>query len=244
MQILFQNDEFLVINKPAGVMVHHSPHSLEEGTEKTVADFVMEEFPEMKEVGESWKTEYKGQVVKIYRPGIVHRLDKDTSGVMVIAKTQVAFEYLKEQFKNRQVEKVYNAIVWGSLKEKEGVIDESIGRSPSDFRKWSANPGKRGVLREAVTEYTVLEEFEREGFAFSLLELRPKTGRTHQIRVHLQYLQRPIVCDSLYAGKKPCPFVGRLALHARTLSFVGSDGQKYSFEAPLPEDMASALVQP
>ncbi len=239
MQTIFENNDFLVINKPPGIMVHGDGRS----TEYTVADFVLEKYPETKEVGEPMRIRIGGEEKTIYRPGIVHRLDKDTSGVMVIAKTQDFFEYIKEQFKNRKVKKTYNAIVWGHFKEKEGVVKESIGRSASDFRKWSAMRGKRGELREAVTEYQVLDEFEKGGEKFSFIEVSPKTGRTHQIRVHMQYLQRPIVCDPLYAGKKSCPMVGRLALHARKIEFLGPSGEIFSFEAPLPEDITEALAK-
>lgn len=220
-------------------MVHGDGRS----DQKTIADFVMEKYPEMKEVGEPMRIRIGGEEKIIYRPGIVHRLDKDTSGVMVIAKNQKTFEHLKDQFKNRKVQKTYNAIVWGHFKEKEGVVDQSIGRSPSDFRRWSADKGKRGELREAVTKYKVLDEFEAEGEKFSLLEVFPKTGRTHQIRVHMKHLQRPILCDSLYGGKKPCILADRMALHAKKLQFLGPDGEEYSFEAPVPEDMAKALAK-
>lgn len=229
----------MVINKSAGIMVHGDGRS----TEKTVADFVLEIHPEIKEVGEPMQIRIGEEDRTIYRPGIVHRLDKDTSGVMLIAKTQEYFEYLKNQFKNREVKKTYTAIVWGHFKEKTGVIDQSIGRSPSDFRRRSANKGKRGQLRDAVTEYSVVSEFEKDGEKFSILDVFPKTGRTHQIRVHMQYLQRPIVCDPLYAGKKPCVLTGRLALHAKKIAFTGPEGNNYAFEASVPEDMAKALAE-
>jgi 23S rRNA pseudouridine1911/1915/1917 synthase len=239
MEIIFENNDFLVIDKPAGIMVHGDGRS----DEKTIADFVLEKYPEIKETGEPMCVRIGDDEKIIYRPGIVHRLDKDTSGVMVIAKNQKTFEYLKDQFKNRKVEKIYNAIAWGHFKDKEGVVDQSIGRSPSDFRRWSADRGKRGELREAITEWRVLDEFEYEGQKFTFLEVSPKTGRTHQIRVHMKHLQRPLVCDPLYAPKKPCMLTGRLALHAKKLSFLGPDGVKYSFDAPLPVEFEKALAK-
>lgn len=239
MEIIFENDDYLVINKPAGIMVHGDGRS----TEKTVADFVLEKYSDIKEVGEPMIVRIGDMEKTIYRPGIVHRLDKDTSGVMVVAKNQKTFEYLKNQFKNRKVQKTYNAIVWGRFKTKKGLVDESIGRSPSDFRRWSANRGKRGKLREATTEYRVLDEFEKNGDIFSFMEIRPKTGRTHQIRVHMQFLHHPIVCDPLYAGKKPCVLLGRLALHAKNLEFCDLNGVLQCFEAPLPEDILGALAK-
>jgi 23S rRNA pseudouridine1911/1915/1917 synthase len=239
MDIIFENDNYIVINKPSGLMVHGDGRS----DEKTVADFVLGKYPEIKEVGEPMVVRIGDEEKTIYRPGIVHRLDRDTSGVMVIAKTQEMFDHLKNQFKNRETQKTYTAIVWGHFRGDEGVIDQSIGRSPKDFRRKSAMFGKRGELREAVTEYKVLRQFEKDGEKFSLLEVSPKTGRTHQIRVHMQYAQRPIVCDPLYAGKKPCVLVGRLALHAQKLGFSGLDGVFHEYEAPLPPDMESALAQ-
>jgi 23S rRNA pseudouridine1911/1915/1917 synthase len=239
MKIIFENNDFLVINKPSGIMVHGDGRS----TEETVADFVLEKYPEIKEVGEPMVVELNGEETTIYRPGIVHRLDKDTSGVLIVTKTQESFEYFKSQFKERQIKKTYNAIVWGHFKETEGSIDESIGRSASDFRRRSASRGKRGKLREAVTEYKVLGEFERDGEIFSYLDIYPRTGRTHQIRVHMQYIHHLIVCDPLYSGKKTCPIVGRLALHARRIEFTGPEGQRYDFEAQTPADMKETLAE-
>jgi 23S rRNA pseudouridine1911/1915/1917 synthase len=239
MEIIFENNDFLVINKPSGIMVHGDGRS----TEMTVADFVLDKYPEIKEVGEPMTIEMKGEEITIYRPGIVHRLDKDTSGVLIVTKNQESFEYFKNQFKERQIQKTYNAMVWGHFKEPEGSIDDSIGRSASDFRRRSASRGKRGKLREAVTEYKVLGEFERGGEIFSYLDIYPRTGRTHQIRVHMQHIHHPIVCDPLYSGKKTCPIVGRLALHASKIEFTGPDGDKHLFEAQIPDDIKETLAE-
>lgn len=239
MQILFDHKDFLIIHKPAGIMVHGDGRT----TEKTLADMITEEYPEIKEVGEPMVIRIGDTEHTIYRPGIVHRLDKDTSGVMVVAKNQPMFEYLKSQFKDRKISKTYYALVWGKFTEQDGVINQSIGRSPSDFRKWSAGKGKRGNPREAVTEYTVLRSFEQDGEWFSLVKVSPKTGRTHQIRVHMQHISHPLVCDSLYAPKRPCLIMDRLALHAQGLSFYGPDGMLHSFESPLPKEMQELLAK-
>ncbi len=237
-KIIFEDEHLLVVNKPAGLMVHRDGRS----DEYTLADWLLKMHPEIKEVGEPW-TAQNGEV--IYRPGIVHRLDRETSGVLVIAKDGATFEELKNAFKKRLVQKEYRAFVYGGFKEEkmQGVIERKIGRSPADFRKYSAESTARGTLREARTEYKVLEQSgssqERD---FAYLALFPKTGRTHQIRVHLKYIHHPIVCDKLYAPKKPCALgFERVALHAYKISFE-LQGKVHDFRADLPSDFESALV--
>ncbi len=230
--ILFENDDVMVINKPAGLVVHPDGRT----EERTLADWVLETHPEMKGVGEPL-TLQSGEVID--RPGIVHRLDRETSGALAIAKNQEAFLYLKNQFQDREIAKVYNAFIYGVPAKKEGVIDRPIGRSPSDFRRWSAGRGAKGELRDALTEYTILKHTDQ----FSFLEARPKTGRTHQIRVHLKAINHPIIADKLYAPKMP-PALGfeRLALHARMLTLELPNGESLTVEAPLPEDFNHALT--
>jgi 23S rRNA pseudouridine1911/1915/1917 synthase len=249
--ILYEDKDVIAINKPAGLQVHADGRT----KEKTLADFILEEYPEMKEVGEPM-TLQNGEI--IYRPGIVHRLDKETSGVLVIAKNQPAFEFLKNQFQEREIKKTYQTIVWGHVKDDRGRVEKAIGRSPNDFRRWSAGRGARGEMREAVTEYKVLKRFragkrsdlensERSdlGEAFTLVEVRPQTGRTHQIRVHFKYLNHPVVCDKLYAPNNACPVLGlgRLALHAEALEFELPSGKRLKVEAPLPADFKGALAK-
>jgi 23S rRNA pseudouridine1911/1915/1917 synthase len=231
--IIYEDDDMLAINKPAGLMAHPDGHS----EDMTVSDWTLRRYPGTEDVGEPLKLA-NGEIIK--RPGIVHRLDRDTSGVMLIAKTHEAFLKLKEQFQGRDVKKTYNALVYGVMPEKEGTIDLPIGRSQADFRKRSAERGARGELRPSVTDYRVLGE-SGDG-AYSFIELIPHTGRTHQIRVHLKALQRPVVCDALYAPRRIClnpP--GRLALHARMISFIVPGGSELTIEAPLPEDLAAVL---
>ena len=197
----------------------------------------METYPELSEVGEEQRLK-NGEVIK--RPGIVHRLDRETSGVMLIAKNQSSYQSLKAQFTNREIKKAYLALVYGVFKEdkQKGIIDLPIARSVNDFRQWSAQPGSRGTKREAVTEYFVLEQTEK----YSLLFVQPKTGRTHQIRVHLKAVHHPIVCDSLYAIKKPCAGkMNRQALHSRAISWLDLDGIRQQVLAPLPTDYVQAL---
>lgn len=229
--IIYEDNHFLVLNKPAGLVVH--PDGKTE--EPSLCDWLISQYPTIKEVGEPWTTP-TGEI--IYRPGIVHRLDRETSGVMVVAKTQEAFDHLKSQFQERETGKVYNAFVYGNIKEEEGTIDRPIGRSKTDFRKWSAQRFARGKLREAVTDFKVLER----GNNITFVEVMPRTGRTHQIRVHFKAINHPIVADKLYApNHEPVLGFNRLALHAQKLAFNDFKGQKQSFEAPLPADFVQAL---
>ena len=235
-EIIYEDEHILVLNKPAGLVVHADGKTKEE----TLCDWVLENYPEMENVGEPIDT---GESI-IKRPGIVHRLDRETSGAIVLAKDQETFYFLKEQFQNREIEKVYNAVVWGNIKQDKGVIDAPIGRSGKDFRQWSAMRGARGQLREALTEYKVLSRFEEGGEKFVFLEVRPKTGRTHQIRVHMKYLNNPLVCDSLYAESRPCVLgFNRVALHARQITLEIPDKGRKTFEAPFPEDFMEILAK-
>lgn len=233
-KIIFENEEVIVVNKPAGLVVH----SDEKTNEPTLVDFILKNYPEIKDVGEP--VIYNGK--EIARPGIVHRLDRETSGVIVIAKTQESFLNLKKQFQERKIEKIYNAFVCGRLNPpdggKSGIIDRPIGKSKSDFRQWSAQHGARGELREALTHYKVLEKNKD----FTYVEVTPKTGRTHQIRVHFKAISHSVVCDKLYAPKRGCGLgFERLALHARTLSFRLLSGEIITAEAELPQDFEQAL---
>lgn len=244
----------VAIHKPAGLKVHpafsngvhpaFSSGARDDGRtrELTLVDWVLRRYPELKNVGEPFvvgDAKHKAQSV-IDRPGIVHRLDKETSGVLLIAKNQETFLYLKNLFKERLVRKTYRAFVHGKVREKEGVIDRPIARSGKDSRLRSADDNKRGKAREALTEYKVLSA----GSMYSYVEVYPKTGRTHQIRVHLKFLGYPIICDTLYAPKRECPkTLGRLGLHAYALQFKNEEGVELRLEAPLPEDMKLFLRQ-
>lgn len=229
--ILYEDDSVVVVNKPAGLVVHPDGKT----KEFTLVDWIRENYPAIKNVGEPI-TLSNGQV--IHRPGIVHRLDRETSGVLAIAKTQGSFLRFKNQFQERETKKTYFAFVYGEMKEDDGVIDRPIARSRKDFRLWSAQRGGRGETREAVTSYTV--RLRAKGLSY--VEVEPKTGRTHQIRVHFKAINHPVVCDNLYAPKRePALGFGRLALHARSLEFTDVDGRRIRVEAPFPEDFIKAL---
>ncbi len=230
--ILYEDDNLLVINKPSGLVVHSDGRT----EENTLADWVLKNYPETENVGEPI-VKTSGEIIK--RPGIVHRLDRDTSGVMLVAKNQDSFDDLKSQFKEHKIEKKYHAFVFGVFKEKSGVVDRPIGRSKKDFRMWSAQRGARGELREAVTHYKVLNDNKN----YSLVELSPKTGRTHQIRVHMKAINHPLVGDSLYGGAKDNSLgFKRTALHSKEVIFHDLKGAEHSFEAPYPEDFSKAMV--
>lgn len=227
---LYSDEDVVVIDKPAGLMVHpDAPDS----KEPTLVDWIRAHHPEMEGVGESF--EVKG--VAIARPGIVHRLDRDTSGVLVLARTHAAHAYLKEAFMERDVAKTYRAFVYGTLKTERGTIDRPIGKSRTDFRQWSAQRNPRGEMREAQTDFKVLAR----GEGVTYVEVFPKTGRTHQIRVHFKALQHAVVCDQLYGAGKP-PMLGftRLALHAKALRLRLPSGKEKTFESSLPPDFLAA----
>jgi 23S rRNA pseudouridine1911/1915/1917 synthase len=226
--ILYEDKDIVVINKPAGLVVHSDGRTVE----PTVAEWFASKYPESRDVGE--------KLGDIERPGIVHRIDRETSGALILAKTKEGHAHLKSQFQNREIEKTYHLFVYGNVKDDRGTINLPIGRSTGDFRKWSAQKGARGELREAVTYFEVLKRSEDKSFTF--VEAKPKTGRTHQIRVHFQALNHPVVGDNLYAKGKPT-LLGfeRTALHARRVVFKNTEGEKVTVEAPYPDDFQKAL---
>lgn len=211
-QIIAQHDDFLIINKPAGLVVHPPEQTF---TDIALTDWLVQEFPQIKDVGEST------------RPGIVHRLDRNTSGLMIIALTQDAHATFTQMFKDRQVQKTYIALVMGHP-QLSGIIDYFIGRHPVQkniMHCFTAIPDN-SCARDAFTEYKVLQYFD----TYSLVEIKPKTGRTHQIRVHFKAIGNPLLGDTVYgtASKK----IDYHALHAQNLEFT-YNGQVYQFFSPL-----------
>lgn len=228
---LYEDEDILAINKPAGLVVHSDGRTQEE----SIAEWMLENYPGTKDIGEPI-TLSNGEI--ILRPGIVHRIDRETSGVLLLAKTKKGFENLKNQFKNREIHKTYITFVHGNIKDDHGVINLQISRSGGDFRKWSAGRGARGEKREAITYFKVLKRFE----GGSLVEVKPKTGRTHQIRVHFLAIQRPIAGDKLYAPSKPDILdFKRLALHAKEIEFRDTNGKIHQVDATYPEDFLKAF---
>jgi len=212
----------LVIDKPAGLVVH--PINPEQ--DDTLVNGLIARYPEIKKVGDD-----------ALRPGIVHRLDKDTSGLMVVAKNNSAFECLKKQFQQRKVEKKYLALVMGKVKDKKGIITKAISLSKKDHRKRSALLDDKA--KKAWTEYQVLKSFKD----YTLLEVKPKTGRTHQIRVHLASIGHPIAGDKQYKFKRqPWPEnLNRQFLHAAYLKFQLPDGKMMEFKSELPKDLEEVI---
>lgn len=225
-EIIYSDRDIIAINKPPGMAIHGG-FSV---SGKTVVDFLVEKFPEMKTVGDD----------PAVRPGIVHRLDKNTSGVMIAARNQESFDALKKMFQERRVEKVYRAIVCGRVKTARGIISFPIGRMARNPLKRGAERGKAQVrgAREAATEYRLI----RANNIYSLIELCPKTGRMHQLRVHIKEIGHPVACDTIYGGKNVCCPAGilRQLLHAQSLSFSFPEGRNRMFEADPPEDFLLA----
>lgn len=228
LDIIHQDENIIVINKPAGLQVHPSP------VEKinTLANALVAQFPEIKSVNDDSKDSE-------LRPGIIHRLDKDTSGLIVIARNQKAFAELKRAFQERKVAKQYLALVIGHLENKQGIIEKPLAKSQDYTKQVIATSRTRTTVRPAITEYAVLEEFAD----FSLIKATPKTGRTHQIRIHLASLGHPIIGDTKYAQGQSAQIdsIPRQMLHAAQLDFE-LFGQRYSFQAPLPADFANLLA--
>ncbi|MEK7498539.1 MAG: RluA family pseudouridine synthase [Patescibacteria group bacterium] len=220
--IIYEDAERLVINKPFGLLVHPTKHA----DEPTLVDWLLKIHPEIKTIGDDPT-----------RPGIVHRLDKDTGGLMVIAKTQHSFEHLKNLFGTREIHKKYLALVWGLIKNDTGVINKPIGMLKGVPKRTTHSTGK---TREAVTEYTVRTRYPHANV--TLVELSPKTGRTHQLRVHMTSISHNIVGDKLYGRKKAKPpfELHHQFLFAYALDIPTEQGPLH-FEIGLPENLKLVL---
>jgi 23S rRNA pseudouridine1911/1915/1917 synthase len=227
-EVLYEDADILVVSKPALLVVHADGRT----DEPTLTDWVLERHPELSDVG-GLHTLDSGRYAP--RAGIVHRLDRETSGVLVIAKHDTAFYALQRQFLAHTVDKQYLAYTQGVPPTREGSIDLPIGRSRRDYRQWTTGQDARGTLRPAHTAYRVIDE---RG-AYGMLELHPKTGRTHQLRVHLRALGCPILCDRRYETPTGLGFE-RLALHAQSIRLVLPSLEVATFTAPLPLDFLSA----
>lgn len=221
--VIYEDEHILAIDKPAGLAVHKvSPTDPQE----TLADILVAERSYLTGVGES-----------PLRPGIVHRLDKETSGIMLIAKDQPTFEHLKNLFQTRQIKKEYLALVYGHPRERRGTITAPLGKLGT--RQTTQLKGKKELVeRDAITDYEVVHEYHD----YTLVQAMPHTGRTHQIRVHLKSIGCPIVGDSIYAKGKPLPpGLDRLFLHAQQIQFSTSDGKALILGTDLPTDLQQVL---
>ncbi len=222
LNILFEDESLLVIDKPSGMVVHPARGH----NSGTLVNAVLHHCPRLGGIG--------GEL----RPGIVHRLDRDTSGVIIVAKTGAALTSLAGQFKRREIHKEYLAVVCGVLSPPRGAVRTMIGRHATDRKKMTVLSGKG---RLSVTRYETIETFGK----FSLVRLSPETGRMHQIRVHLAYLRHPVLGDAKYGGSPAVGLpveIGRQMLHAGKISFLHPvTGETMEFNAPLPEDMTKLL---
>jgi 23S rRNA pseudouridine1911/1915/1917 synthase len=218
LSVVYEDDDLIVVDKPAKLVVHPAPGH-ESGT---LANALLARYPDL-------------PIDEDGRPGIVHRLDKDTSGLIIVAKDDASRRNLQGQFKEGQVDKIYLALVEGTVEPERGIVDAPIGRDPKNRKRMAV---VRTGGRQAVTEYRILEHLG----GFTLLEVRPRTGRTHQVRVHLAFVQHPVVGDRVYGRRKQRLAVERQFLHAHRLSFLlPTSGQAVELESELPVELASVL---
>jgi len=231
--ILFENEHAVVIDKPVGIIVHPD----EKQDEYTITNWMMETY-NVKGVGD------------VGREGIVHRLDRNTTGVLVLAKDAIAFSLFKKQFRDHTARKVYRAIVEGNIRHETGMISLPIARAKSDFRKRTVvdmfSQDQRGEEREAITRYKVLARaIAGDGKNYSYVECYPLTGRTHQIRAHFRGIRHPIIGDELYGSMKGKDVAPRSMLHAYSITIdipENTDGKKSeTIMAPIPQDMEECL---
>jgi len=220
LKVIFENDDLVIIDKPAGMVVHPAAGH----AQGTMVNAILAHDPNLEGVG--------GE----QRPGVVHRLDKDTSGLIVIAKNDAALQWFQDQFRQRQVKKIYLALSDGHPPTPVGRIEAAIGRDPSLRKQMAIVPDRKG--REAVSEYKVLESFRDH----TLFEMHPATGRTHQIRLHLAFIGCPIVGDTLYGRRHPSLPLKRQFLHAARLTILlpGEQAPR-TFDSPLPPDLQQTL---
>lgn len=226
-QLIHQDPQYLIVNKPAGWITNDASTTTDQPVLQT---YLRENF------------NYPISKNNELRSGIVHRLDKPTSGILIIAKTPEAFANLQEQFKQRKVQKTYLALAHGKVEPEKGTINVPVGRTPWNRRRFGVVPGSR----EARTDYEVEKLYKKDNETLSLVKLHPKTGRTHQIRVHLKHINHPIVSDPFYAGRKTsrkdlawCP---RLFLHASEITFTHpTTNKQVHYKADLPEDLSAAV---
>lgn len=251
--ILFQDDDLLVVIKPAGITVNRADTTrdeltLQDWTEKQLGIQNSEFRTENKVSAEVAREDGSYDYEEMFRQrgGIVHRLDKETSGIILVAKHPKSFEALQKQFKERVVKKTYLALVHGHLTPQEGEINAPVGRLPWNRRQFGVFPGGR----EAKTTYKVISVQQlasgKSKETVSFVRLFPETGRTHQIRVHMKHLQHPIFADFLYAGRKLAAtdrkLLSRVFLHAESISFIHpTTNKEVHFTAPLPQELQVVL---
>lgn len=220
LEIIFENQDLIVVNKPAGMVVHPAAGH----QSGTLVHAALAHTGEIEGVG------------GIQRPGVVHRLDKDTSGIILLAKNDAAHQWLQEEFRSRRVEKTYLTLVDGAPPTVRGRVEAAIGRDPVDRKRMAVVPPNKG--RSAISEYSTITQYQQH----TLLEVHPVTGRTHQIRLHMAFLGCPVTGDRLYGRRRPSLDIDRQFLHAARLKIRLPEESDYiEFEAPLPEDLSKVL---
>jgi 23S rRNA pseudouridine1911/1915/1917 synthase len=235
LKVIYETKNYVAFNKPAGMLVHGIKGFEAKTAGNTVADHAVKMHPEIAKVGDD-----PGN-----RPGIVHRLDKDTSGVIIVARNQKFFDYMKSQFQTHQVIKTYLALVNGRILGK-GIVDAPIGLKPGTVKR-STIARDMKMVKEALTEYEAKKVYQRivldgkGAIYYTLVHVTPRTGRTHQIRVHLASIQHPIVGDTMYGPKVNGLGLTRQFLHAESIEFATPDGNRVKLEAELPPELQTIL---
>ncbi len=249
-KILFEDDFILVIDKPSGMIVNRANTTVGVATIQdwleskfSIFNFQFSNKSQIKNSNDQNSFEFRNSDFEFSsRAGIVHRLDKETSGILVVAKTPDAFLELQRQFKERQVKKTYIALAHGKVAPKEGVISVPVGRLPWNRKRFGVVAGGR----DSLTKYKVIQNYTLYATPYTLVELYPETGRTHQIRVHLKHIGYPIFGDELYAGRKTArddrKKLSRVFLHAAKISFFHPQTKGlFAFRSPLPEELAKII---
>jgi 23S rRNA pseudouridine1911/1915/1917 synthase len=234
-EVIYTDPDFIVVSKPAHLLVHAIKGQHAVGP--TLADWLLARYPELKTVGDD----------PANRPGIVHRLDRDTSGVLIIPRTQGFFSYIKKLFQSHEVSKEYLALVWGHLRDDAGTVALPIGIRAGSVKRTTHIRNAR-LIKDAVTDYRVQKRLVLKGEPVTLVSLFPKTGRTHQLRVHLASRGYPVVGDMLYGGKtiflKSTQLgITRHFLHAEAIEFVLPSSTRLKVQSPLPPDLSRVLAE-
>ncbi|MFZ2024927.1 MAG: RluA family pseudouridine synthase [Microgenomates group bacterium] len=228
--IIYEDAAFLAINKPVGVVVNRA----ESVKGETIQDWMEQQYPIFRHVTD----ESVEQAAFVDRSGVVHRIDKETTGILLIAKTLSSFIELQRQFKERVIQKTYLAIIHGELLPAEGEVRAPVGRLPWNRERFGIVPGGK----ESVTKYSAIKTIEKDGEKLTLVSVHPETGRTHQIRVHMKYINHPLLGDYLYAGRKTSrddrEWANRVMLHAWKITLQHpTTTETLAIEAPIPDDM-------
>jgi len=232
-KVVKKTKDYLIIEKPSGLLVH----ATSKDEPSTLVTWLVKKYPQIKKIADPEALKKRD---KIYRPGIVHRLDKDVSGLMIIPLNQDAFEYYKEQFKQKLIKKQYTALVFGQLPQPHGLIEFEISRK-STGGKMASHPKGSGKGKYAQTEYNVVQQFSK----FSLVEINLHTGRTNQIRVHFMALKNPVAGDELYNLKSLTSkvHIPRILLHANRLEFIDQNNKPQLFTSDLPKEFDDVIKQ-